>query len=188
MECSHKILRNAPPHRSWLSCCPPAVGMYTCATALYTLARQTFGLLQRTLSFLLTLHTASPLQQAKAPKGLGHPSLKCPQLPPSSPVCPSNAPGDGALSFIFYDCIVPFQNKSCKQIQFNSIQTKTHVLFCTFKKLLLKQKPACQKKPQQLVFGGVVINPGFLVIGCDLVLTTILEISKRPVVCQFVQR
>ena len=38
------------------------------------------------------------------------------------------------------------------------------------------------------VGGGVVINPGFLVIGCDLVLTTILEISKRPVVCQFVQR
>ena len=75
---------------------------------------------------------------AKAPKGLGHPSLKCPQLPPSSPVCPSNAPGDGALSFIFYDCLVPFKKLRPDLRHKCFIQTKAHVRFCSFKKLLLK--------------------------------------------------
>ena len=46
----------------------------------------------------------------------------------------------------------------------------------------INQKPAYQSKPQQSC------EPWFLVIGCDLVLTTILEILKRPVVCQFVKR
>ena len=135
---------------------------------LYTLLHVTlldyFSVPYRFYSHFTLLHLYSGLKHHKVWGTLVSSVPNCPLF-----TCLSKQRPWWRCAFIhLYDCLVPFQNLdltwdlyvssqkvifklrnlSCKQIQFNSIQTKPHARFGSFKKLLLKnQKPACQRKP-----------------------------------------